>query len=193
MYKVFPKKRYNNTLKMLKSVCPSPSVIFDLGGINPFSEIMKENIYKVYNTKGEDLDNNPNIDLPKDVDLVTGFEILEHLVSPYPLLKNLNAKRIFLTVPVNLWFAKAYRSKTDPYDRHYHEFEPWQFDMLLEKAGWKIIKKELWKNPSFKLGIRPLLRNFTNRYYAVYAERDSSGSWPNKKEYTNYYRGVLNL
>ena len=59
--------------------------------------------------------------------------------------------------------------------------------------GWKIIKKELWKNPSFKLGIRPLLRNFTNRYYAVYAERDSSGSWPNKKEYTNYYRGVLNL
>ena len=46
--------------------------------------------------------------------------------------------------------------------------------MLLEKAGWKIIKKEFWKNPSFKLGIRPFLRNFTNRYYAVYAERDKA-------------------
>ena len=51
MYKVFPKKRYDNTLKMLKSVCPPPSVVFDLGIVNPFSEIMKENNYKVYNTK----------------------------------------------------------------------------------------------------------------------------------------------
>ena len=172
MYKIFPKNRYENTLKMLKEVCPSPSVVYDLGVVNPFSEIMKENDYKVFNTNGEDLDENPNISLPKGVDMVTGFEILEHLVSPYPLLKNLTVNRIFLTVPVNLWFAKAYRSKTDPFDRHYHEFEPWQFDMLLEKAGWRIVKKELWKNPSFKLGFRPFLRNFTNRYYAVYAERD---------------------
>ena len=155
MYKVFPKRRYKNTLKMLKSVCPPPSTVFDLGVTNPFSEIMRENDYKVFNTSGEDLDENPNISLPKGVDMVTGFEILEHLVSPYPLLKNLPVNRIFLTVPVNLWFAKAYKSKTDPFDRHYHEFEPWQFDMLLEKAGWKIIKKEFWKNPSFKLGLRP--------------------------------------
>ena len=53
--------------------------------------------------------------------------------------------------------------------------------------------KEKWTNPSFKLGLRPLLRNFHNRYYAVYAERDKAGSWPNKDSYTNYYRGVLNL
>jgi hypothetical protein len=178
MYKIFPKNRYENTLKMLKEVCPSPSVVFDLGVTNPFSEIMKQNNYKVYNTNGEDLDENSNIILPKDVDMVTGFEILEHLVSPYPLLKNLEVKRIFLTV---------HR------DRHYHEFEPWQFDMLLEKAGWRIIKKELWKNPSFKLGFRPFLRNFTNRYYAVYAERDYAGRWPNKEKFTSYYRGVLNL
>ena len=63
----------------------------------------------------------------------------------------------------------------------------------LEKSGWKIIKKELWKNPSFKLGIRPFLRNFTNRYYAVYAERDKAGRWPNRDTYTNYYRGILNI
>lgn len=186
MYDKLPSVRYKNTLKMLKSVCPAPSVVFDLGVKNPFTEIMEKNDYKVYNTTGEDLDDNPNIIIPKDVDIVTGFEILEHLVSPYPLLKKLESKSIFLTVPVNLWFAKAYRSKTDPFDRHYHEFEPWQFDMLLEKAGWKIIKKEFWKNPSYKIGIRPLLRNFTNRYYAVYAERS-------KTDYTNYYKGVLNL
>ena len=186
MYKKLPTHRYKKTLEMLKEVCPAPAVIFDLGVRNPFSEIMKQNNYKVYNTSGEDLDDNYELEIPDDVDLVTGFEILEHLVSPYPLLKNIKANRILLTVPIKLWFAKAYKSKTDPLDRHYHEFEPWQFDWLLEKSGWKIIKKEYWKNPSKKFGIRPLLRKFTNRYYAVYAERS-------KESYTNYYKGVLNL
>ena len=83
---------------MLKEVCPAPSVVFDLGVRNPFSEIMKQNNYKVYNTSGDDLDDNYKIEIPDDVDLVTGFEILEHLVSPYPLLKNLKANRIFLIV-----------------------------------------------------------------------------------------------
>ena len=41
--------------------------------------------------------------------------------------------------------CKAYKSKTDPLDRHYHEFEPWQFDWLLEKSGWKIIKEDIGK------------------------------------------------
>ena len=98
---------------MLKEVCPAPSVVFDLGVRNPFSEIMKQNNYKVYNTGGEDFDDNYKLKIPDDVDLVTGFEILEHLVSPYPLLKNIKANRILLTVPIKLWFAKAYKSKTD--------------------------------------------------------------------------------
>ena len=193
MYNKIPKKRYQRTLSLLKEVCPSPSVIYDLGVANPLAQLMIDNDYKVYNSGAQDLDIDFKLDIPDDVDLVTGFEILEHLVSPFPLLSSLNAKRLFLTVPLNLWFSKAYRSKTDERDRHFHEFEEWQFDWLLEKAGWKIIKKEKWTNPSFKLGLRPLLRNFHNRYYAVYAERDKAGSWPNKDSYTNYYRGVLNL
>ena len=193
MYNKIPKKRYQRTLSLLKEVCPSPSVIYDLGVANPLAQLMIDNDYKVYNSGAQDLDIDFKLDIPDDVDLVTGFEILEHLVSPFPLLSSLNAKRLFLTVPLNLWFSKAYRSKTDQRDRHFHEFEEWQFDWLLEKAGWKIIRKEKWTNPSFKLGLRPLLRNFHNRYYAVYAERDKSGKWPNKDSYTNYYRGVLNL
>ena len=178
---------------MLKSVCPAPSVIYDLGVENPFSEIMKKNNYKVYNSDGQDFDIDFNVNIPDDVEMVTGFEILEHLVSPYPLLSALKPNKLFVTVPLSLWFSKAYKSKNDPRDRHFHEFEEWQFDWLLEKAGWKVIKKEKWTNPSFKLGLRPMLRNFHNRYYAVYAERDKSGRWPNKDEYTNYYRGILNL
>ena len=92
MYNKIPVNRYNKTLKMLNKVCPSPSVIFDLGVRNPFSDIMEKNHYKVYNTSGQDFDTNPKVDIPGDVDLVTGFEIIEHLVSPYTLLKNINAR-----------------------------------------------------------------------------------------------------
>ena len=78
MYKNLPIKRYDRTLKMLKSVCPSPSVIYDLGVENPFSKIMKENDYKVYNSDGQDLDINFNIDIPSDVELVTSIDSKKH-------------------------------------------------------------------------------------------------------------------
>ncbi len=92
-------------------------------------------------------------------------------MSPFNVLKNIKANKLVATVPLKLWFAEAYRSKTDMRDRHYHEFEDWQFDWLLEKAGWNIKKREKWTNPVQKIGIRPLLRTITPRYYAVYAER----------------------
>ena len=186
MYKKTPSHRYNKTLEMLKDILPEGGVIYDLGVRNPFSKIMEDEGFKVYNSIGQDFDDDFELELPNDVDLITGFEILEHLVSPYPLLKNLKCNKLFVTVPLKLWFANAYRSKTDSRDRHYHEFEAWQFDWLLEKSGWSVKKKEFWKNPSFKLGLRPVLRNFTNRYYAVYAEKST-------ENYTNYYKGVLNL
>ncbi len=86
----------------------------------------------------------------------------------YVLLKT---PKIITTIPLNLWFAKAYRSKTDAWDRHYHEFEDWQFDWLLEKSGWNIKKTEKWTSPINKIGFRPILRKFTPRFYAVYAEK----------------------
>jgi hypothetical protein len=57
------------------------------------------------------------------------------------------------------------------WDRHYHEFEDWQLDWLLEKTGWKIIGREKFTHPVKKIGFRPLLRFFTPRYYIVYAEK----------------------
>ena len=75
MYKKLPTPRYKKTLEMLKEVCPAPAVIFDLGVRNPFSEIMKQNNYKVYNTGGEDFDDNPSISMPEDVDLTFSVSI----------------------------------------------------------------------------------------------------------------------
>lgn len=171
MYSKIPIKRYGHTLKFLQKVLPAPATILDLGVRNPFSEIMEKNGYTVFNTEGEDLDELPEVVKKYNVDAVTAFEIFEHLVAPFNVLRTIETSKIITTVPLNLWFAKAYRSKTDMRDRHYHEFEDWQFDWLLEKSGWTIKKKEKWTSPINKFGFRPILRKFTPRYYAVYAEK----------------------
>ena len=171
MYTKLPVKRYEHTITFLQKVLPAPATILDVGIRNPFSEIMEQNGYTVINTDGEDLDVLPEIVKKHNVDAVTAFEIFEHLLSPFNVLKLIEASKLIATVPLNLWFAKAYRSKTDMWDRHYHEFEDWQFDWLLEKSDWKIQETEKWTSPINKIGFRPILRKFSPRYYAVYATR----------------------
>lgn len=166
-------KRINKTLEFLsQNVAPGASIL-DLGIPSLLSEEMKRMGYKVTNTeKGLDLDLNYEIVKRTDFDVVTAFEIFEHLVSPFPLLRAIEAPKLIASVPLKLWFAKAYWNANDPWDRHYHEFEDRQFDMLLEKSGWHIKKSEKWVSyDKMKLGIRPILRRFTPRYYIVCCER----------------------
>lgn len=168
----FPTKRYKHTLRFLKNVISKEEKILDLGVPNPFSEILTQEGFDVTNTKGEDLDLDTSVVKTEEFDVVTAFEIFEHLVSPFNVLKDIQAKKLVASVPLKLWFASAYKSKTDEWDRHYHEFEDWQFDWLLEKAGWRIVKREKFTNPIKKIGIRPILRRITPRYYLVYAVRE---------------------
>ena len=127
--------------------------------------------YEVTNTSGEDLDRDQSALQQNDYDVVTAFEIFEHLLNPFTVLEQINCKKLVISVPLRLWFAPAYRSKTDMWDRHYHEFEDWQLDWLLEKTGWTIVDRAKWTNPVGKIGFRPLLRRMTPRYYIVYAEK----------------------
>lgn len=169
--KTFPDKRYRETIEFLIGVAPPPANILDLGVRNPFSEIMEAQGYAVENTNGEDLDLDTSAVKSTPAEIVTAFEIFEHLVAPFNVLSDIKAEKLVASIPLRLWFSPAYRSKTDKWDRHYHEFEDWQFDWLLEKSGWEIKQRHKWTNPVNKIGIRPLLRKFTPRYYAVYAER----------------------
>ena len=169
--KTFPNKRYKETIQFLEKVAPPPARILDLGVDNPFSKVMREHNYSVTNTQGEDLDLNTESVKKSSAEIVTAFEIFEHLLAPFNVLKDIQANKLVASVPLRLWFSPAYRSKTDKWDRHYHEFEDWQFDWLLDKAGWEIKERHKWTNPVNKIGIRPLLRKFTPRYYAIYAER----------------------
>ena len=153
-----------------RHISPEESIL-DLGIDNPFSKILRENGYTVENTKGEDLDEDLTSLTNSNANVISALEILEHLLSPYVLLKTIKAESLIASVPLKLWFSNAYRSTTDQRDRHYHEFEEWQFNWLLEKTGWKIISKEKWTNPSKKIGFRPILRNFYPRYYIVFAKK----------------------
>ena len=164
-------KRFQKTLVFLNQNIDKGSHILDLGDQNPMSELMKANGYKVENTQGEDLDEDQTVLINSKAEVVTAFEVLEHLLSPYQVLKSIKAKKLVVSVPLNLWFSSAYRSKTDMRDRHFHEFEDWQFNWLLEKTGWKIIASQKWINPPESFGVRSLLRYFTPRHYIVYAEK----------------------
>tara|TARA_R110002096_G_scaffold2186_2_gene11545 strand:- start:4126 stop:4668 length:543 start_codon:yes stop_codon:yes gene_type:complete len=169
--KSFPNKRFKYTIEFLKKHVSPSETILDLGVVNPFTQIMLDHGYSVENTKGEDLDTDVTNIINSKAEVVTAFEIFEHLLSPFTVLKSIKSQKLVASVPLKLWFSSAYRSKTDMLDRHYHEFEDWQFDWLLEKAGWKIIDRKKWTNPTKKIGIRPILRWFTPRYYIIYAEK----------------------
>jgi len=171
MYKKLPKKRYEHTLSILKEFAPMGGTILDVGVENPFSAIMKEEGYTVLNTAGQDLDFEASTLQAFQADFTTALEILEHLVNPLAVLQNIPTKKVLITVPLRLWFAKAYRNTADPRDCHYHEFESWQLDFLLAKAGFRILYRKKWTHPVQKFGLRPFLRLFTPRYYAVVAER----------------------
>ncbi len=167
--------RFNKTISFLKSTgLTNSSNILNLGPANPLAELIEDEGYNITCTDvNQDLDLDFEIVKNDKFDTIVAFEILEHLVSPFPLLRYAAAEKLIITVPLSLWFAKAYWNENDQYDRHYHEFEEKQLKMLLEKAGWRIIKheKHIAKGKGTKLGIRPLLRRITPRYYFVYCER----------------------
>ena len=183
MYKNnYPHKRYRITLEFLKKYIDKNEEILDLGVSNPFSEIMKENNYNVSNTHGEDLDIELSSVHKSNATTVTAFEIFEHLVAPFNVLKEIKADKLIASIPLKLWFSNAYKNPKDKWDRHYHEFEDWQFDWLLEKSGWEIVSRKKWTNPTKKIGFRPILRLFFPRYYMVYAVRKPKEiSWSEKR------------
>ncbi|MDB9712443.1 methyltransferase [Flavobacteriaceae bacterium] len=183
MYKNnYPHKRYRITLEFLKKYIDTNEEILDLGVSNPFSEMMEQNNYKVSNTNGEDLDIDFCTVKKSNASIVTAFEIFEHLVAPFNVLNEIKADKLIASVPLKLWFSKAYKNPKDKWDRHYHEFEDWQFDWLLEKSGWEIVSRRKWTNPTKKIGFRPILRLFYPRYYMVYAVRTpKEKSWSDKR------------
>lgn len=167
----FPFKRYQITIEFVKKHILKNELILDLGILNPMSKLMKDHGYQVINTKGEDLDINQSSLKQTKATVITAFQIFEHLLNPFQVLKEIKADKLVCSVPLRLWFSSAYRNKNDVRDNHFHEFEDWQFKLLLNKTGWRIVEEKKITNPVKKFGFRPFLRLFTNRYLIVYAEK----------------------
>lgn len=163
-------QRYVKTFSFLEQTLQPPASILDIGNKNELGDRLQEKGFEVSNTEG-DLDYDPQTHLSEGKDVVTAFEILEHMIAPYNLLRDLKAPRLFASVPMRLWFKGAYRDREVQWHSHYHEFEDWQFDWLLDKAGWEVIRRDRWTSPTGEFGIRPLLRRYTDRYYIVEAKR----------------------
>ena len=171
------KRRFKRTLEFVNASIQPPCNLLDIGTPNALSEYFKQNGYEVQNTIEKDLDLYPEIvHNDAEIDAVTAFEILEHLVNPMGVLKEIPGNHLFVSVPLRLWFSKAYRNPNNRWDQHYHEFEDWQFDWLLEKSGWEIVRSEKWKSLPLIPGFRPILRCFTPRFYVVEARKRSVSS-----------------
>ena len=99
-------ERQDLTFNFLEKHCPPPIKLLDLGTPNNLSKVISSKGYEVINTQGQDLDVEPNVVNNVDVELVTAFEILEHLVAPLNVLKVIKAKKLVATIPLRLWFAK---------------------------------------------------------------------------------------
>ena len=91
---------------------------------------------------------------------------MEHLVSPFPLLKDIKANKLVVSIPLRLWFI-GIRAQ-NRYDRHY-TIEDWQFDWLLENQAGKLSPARIYQSGKNR---PPTLAAFIHsRYYLVYAER----------------------
>ncbi len=77
--KTYPKQRFKITMDFLLEHISKDAKILDLGVENPLSVLMKEEGFTVQNTTGEDLDENQEALEKTDYDVLTAFEIFEHL------------------------------------------------------------------------------------------------------------------
>ncbi len=168
----FQRRRFDKTLGFLQKHIPKGEEILDLGIPNVLAEYLSQNGYRVQNTTGEDLDQDFSSVQQTKADVVTSFEVFEHLLAPYNILREIKASRLVASVPLHQFFAPAYWNEKDERDLHYHEFEIKQFNFLLEKTGWRIVDAMSWTAPIRAVGFRPFLRLFVPRYYIVYCEKE---------------------
>ena len=149
------KIRWEKTLEFMGSRKNIKSAL-DIGDRTDLTEMMEDKYgVKFDNTQG-DLD---KIELKGNYDLVTSFEVLEHLFNPlFNLVQiknilNTNGRLILstpLAKPRMLWS-----------EEHFHEMSKNSIQALFEAAGLKVLRENYFRvypvTFYFK-GVRPLLR-----------------------------------
>jgi len=134
-----------NSVKKLINVYGS---VLDAGGENDFAKALGIKSFIVS-------DLNYPFTTSYKYDLVTSFEVIEHLQNPLIYLESIksclkNNGQLCLTTPVRWIFKGKY---------HFHEFNELELLDILNMAGFRVIK--MTRIPAYNLkhlGIRPVIR-----------------------------------
>ena len=169
------KKRFRKTLRLLDEKYPSGMgddlLLYDLGCRTEMSRLMAKKYFVLNNITDIDFDVDQDeiTELSDDTQVTTSFEVFEHLLNPYAVLKAIKSEELLCSVPLRVWFSRAYW-RSDKRDRHFHEFERRQFLWLLDATGWDVLDSGVWYIGQ-GIGIRPFLRLFFPSYFWVHAKR----------------------
>ncbi|MDH4071438.1 MAG: class I SAM-dependent methyltransferase, partial [Ignavibacteria bacterium] len=126
--------------------------VLDCGEPNLLKEMIQNRCgIQIESTNG-DLD---LVRLSGSFDRVLAFEVIEHLMNPLRFLLQVKSVlssngRLFISTPINkpkfLWR-----------EDHFHEFDEYRLEILLRKAGFHVVKKQIMRFYRIT-GVRPIIR-----------------------------------
>ena len=145
----YNQRRYQHTLRFINKL---DGDVLDCGERNPITDLIEKRFEaRIANTVG-DLDILP---ITGKYDYILAFEIIEHLMNPLWFLLQTNQAlkpngTVYLSTPINkpkfLW-------RHD----HFHEFDEFRLESLIDRAGFEILRKE--RQRFYKItGVRPIIR-----------------------------------
>ena len=155
-------KRWNITKKFL-SEFPDAKSGLDFGDRTSFTEELESFFDCPFINTTFDLDTGI---IEKKYDIITAFEVIEHLFNPLHCLlevnKSLNPNgRLYLSTP-----KSKPRFLSSP--EHFHEMSESSLEALFDRAEFNVARKITFRVHSFWYyftGIRPLLRSVFDRHW----------------------------
>ena len=154
--------RWQRTLGFVKGSQPFATKAasgLDLGDRTPLCDDLETLFGCPFRNSRCDLDVEP---LEGSYDVVTAFEVLEHLFNPLHALLEVRKvlsgpeARVFVSVPA----AKPAMLKSPD---HFHEMSPSELESLITRAGFRSVRSASFRIrrwPFYLTGLKPLLRAF---------------------------------
>ena len=153
--------RWKNTLDFLSIPLHKFKKGLDIGEKSPLTDMLEE----FYSIKFQ----NTNVDLDLEIltgnyDIVTSFEVIEHLYNP--LFNLLEIRKILNDDGVLYLSTPLYKPGFLWSPNHFHEMKRESIINLFKKANFEIIREHTFKihpNTFYLKGFRPFLRLFFER------------------------------
>lgn len=155
--------RWAKTIEFLNGSLPKAGVGLDIGDRYGLTEMCENHFgieFENTGLNGTDLDVDP---LEGQYDIITCFEILEHLFNPLHCL--LEMKKV-LAEGGRIYISTPRHRPSYIWGHHFHEMSARSINALFTRAGLSVVRKDLiciapWRN--CLTGFRPWLRMLIDR------------------------------